>query len=404
MLRSIAIIPARGGSKGVLRKNVRSLGGIPLVSHTIRAALTSGVFDVVVVSTEDAEIADIARREGCAVLQRPAELAADTALTEPVMEHALSAIESAGGELFDYVWLLQPTSPLRFAADIEGAAQALAQDGVDAVISVTADHSFLWTGVAGVCGRIEPDYDLSARPRRQDRPPVWRENGAIYAVRRELWNRSGVRVAGMIAGYEMPADRSLEIDTDADWRIAEAALARLQGRSVARRLLARVSAIAFDFDGVMTDNTVMVSENGMESVLCDRSDGWGIASLRDKGLPMIVISTEQNPVVSARCAKLRIDCLQGVSDKPAALRRWLLQTGIRLDECAFVGNDENDLECLRMAGLAVVPADAQRVAIEVADIVLTRTGGSGAVRELCDMVAAQLDENPVNRDKLEGPS
>lgn len=226
MLKSLAIIPARGGSKGVVRKNARPLDGIPLVTHTIRAAMKAGVFAVVAVSTEDAEIAEIARREGCTVIDRPEELAADCALTEPVMEHALNAVEAAGGGPFDSVWLLQPTSPLRVAADIVDAAAVFSEDGVDAIISVVADHSFLWTGTVGPHGRLEPDYDLAARPRRQDRPPVWRENGAIYAVRRELWDRARVRAAGVIAGFEMPADRSLEIDTEADWRLAEAALAQ----------------------------------------------------------------------------------------------------------------------------------------------------------------------------------
>ena len=223
-MRAVAVIPARAGSKGVLRKNARLLAGRPLVAYTIAAAIGSCVFDTIAVSTEDAEIAAIARAAGAKVVERPASLASDAALTEPVMSHALEALESEGEPAFESVWLLQPTSPLRTAEDIASASSLLKSEDVDAVVSVVPDHCFYWRSETEDCGLIVPEYDLSARPRRQDLPPRWRENGAIYGVSRAVWDMAGVRAAGRIAGYVMDADRSLEIDTEADWSIAEAML------------------------------------------------------------------------------------------------------------------------------------------------------------------------------------
>lgn len=149
--------------------------------------------------------------------------------------------------------------------------------------------------------------------------------------------------------------------------------------------LANIKAIAFDFDGVFTDNRVYVMQNGEEAVACDRSDGMGISMLRKREIPLVIISTEKNPVVSARGAKLKLEVLQGIDDKLPALSHWANEHGLALEQVAFVGNDINDVECLRGAGLGVVVADAYPVAVEAADMQLTRDGGRGAVREISDL-------------------
>ena len=149
--------------------------------------------------------------------------------------------------------------------------------------------------------------------------------------------------------------------------------------------LASIKAIAFDFDGVFTDNRVYVMQNGEEAVACDRSDGMGISMLRKTGIPMVIISTEVNPVVAARGAKLKLDVLQGIEDKLPTFKEWAAGHGLTIDQVAFVGNDINDLECLQAAGLGVVVADAYPVAAAGADLVLTRDGGRGAVREIADL-------------------
>jgi len=152
--------------------------------------------------------------------------------------------------------------------------------------------------------------------------------------------------------------------------------------------LGQIKGIAFDFDGVFTDNRVYVMQNGDEAVLCDRSDGMGISMLRNADVPMVIISTERNPVVSVRGAKLKLEVLQGIDDKLPTLKNWAEGHGLTLGEIAFVGNDINDVECLEAVGLGVVVADAYPVATEAADMQLTRDGGRGAVRELSDLLLA----------------
>ncbi|MBT3994679.1 MAG: HAD hydrolase family protein [Chloroflexi bacterium] len=146
-----------------------------------------------------------------------------------------------------------------------------------------------------------------------------------------------------------------------------------------------VKAIAFDFDGVFTDNRVYVMQNGEEAVVCDRSDGMGISMLRAAGVPMVIISTEINPVVAARGAKLRLKVLQGIDDKLPTLKKWASDNDLVLDQLAFVGNDINDVECLAGVGLGVVVADAYPVAVAASDMRLTQNGGRGAVREIADL-------------------
>lgn len=152
------------------------------------------------------------------------------------------------------------------------------------------------------------------------------------------------------------------------------------------RLMSKLQAVVFDFDGVFTDNTVVVDQNGVESVRCWRSDGLGLARLRELGLKTLIISTEANPVVSVRAKKLKMDCIQGVADKAAAIAEWSASAGIPLSNIAFVGNDINDIPALKEVGLPIAVADAYE---EISPFIKYRTskpGGYGAVREICDLI------------------
>ncbi|MEQ9461671.1 MAG: HAD hydrolase family protein [Phycisphaeraceae bacterium] len=155
------------------------------------------------------------------------------------------------------------------------------------------------------------------------------------------------------------------------------------------RLPCPVAALICDFDGVLTDNRVIVREDGLESVVCDRSDGLGLQMVRDSGVAVGVLSKERNPVVSARCKKLGVACIQGIDDKLPVLRKWAEEHGVKMEHLVYIGNDVNDVECLKAAGCGVAVADAYDVAMEASDFVLERSGGYGAVRELCDLILAR---------------
>ncbi len=148
----------------------------------------------------------------------------------------------------------------------------------------------------------------------------------------------------------------------------------------------RLALLALDFDGVLTDDRVIVSQDGTESVVCSRADGLGIALLKEAGLPVEILSTETNPVVAVRAKKLGVPVRQGLTDKAETLRVLARESNIELHHVMYVGNDVNDAGCLALAGCAVVPADAHPRVRQLANIILTRPGGYGAVRELVEMI------------------
>jgi len=157
-------------------------------------------------------------------------------------------------------------------------------------------------------------------------------------------------------------------------------------------LLKKIQAVVFDFDGVFTDNRVIVSEDGKESVICSRADGYGLQVLRELGIKAVVLSSEVNPVCLLRAQKLHIECYNAIENKKNSLMEWISINDISLEQVAFVGNDCNDIECLKSVGCAVVPSDAWPEAIKESKIVLEKRGGYGAVREFCEMLKKSRED------------
>jgi YrbI family 3-deoxy-D-manno-octulosonate 8-phosphate phosphatase len=147
-----------------------------------------------------------------------------------------------------------------------------------------------------------------------------------------------------------------------------------------------IECVVFDFDGVFTDNTVIVDQNGIESVRCWRSDGLGLDRLRTLSIKLLIISTEVNPVVSIRAKKLKMECLQGINDKSVAILEWTLTNNVELSKTAFVGNDINDIAAFKEVGFPIAVADCYHEVRPFVRFVLSRMGGFGAVRELCDLI------------------
>ncbi len=215
-MKILCVIPARGGSKGVPRKNIKPLGGIPLIGHTIQAARAAGEsIDVIVVSTEDREIADVARSLGVRVIERPAELAGDDTKSEPVLTHALGVLEG-GGEKFDGVMLLSPTNPFRDPRYLKEAVKIFSAGDIDTVVGLVPIYKYQY--------RPEGTHAIplwQERKNRQERDPVWLENGALYLSRSPLV-REG-KIFGESIGYvAMDELSSVNIDSPADWLHAEA--------------------------------------------------------------------------------------------------------------------------------------------------------------------------------------
>lgn len=234
---TLALIPARGGSKGIPRKNIRLLAGRPLLYYTVEAARAAATIGRVVLSTDSEEIAAVGRAAGAETpFLRPAELAQDDTPTLPVVRHALEWLEAHEGYRPVIVVLLQPTAPLRTAAHIDEAVGILLRSEADSVVSVAAVPGHYhpeWQLVVADSELLKHDGGpLAALPtRRQALSPTYWRNGAIYACRREALLRSGTLYGTRCLPYVMAAEVSINLDSEAEWRLAEALLQEANGRA-----------------------------------------------------------------------------------------------------------------------------------------------------------------------------
>lgn len=223
----LALIPARGGSKGVPGKNLRLLGGKPLIAWTIEQARRCPWIDRLIVSTDDPAIADTAIRwDAEAPFLRPAELATDETKMIEVVFHALDWCRQID-RLYEWILLLQPTSPLREATDIEAAAKQLEDRGADAVVSVCpCEHSPLWANTLGPNGQMKDFLRPEATGNRQDHPAYYRLNGAIYLARTDYFRQCRGFLGDRTFAYIMPSERSIDIDSLLDFQMAEFLVSR----------------------------------------------------------------------------------------------------------------------------------------------------------------------------------
>lgn len=223
-MRVLGLVPARGGSKGIQRKNVRDLGGRPLLAWTAEAALAARHLSRVVLSTDDPEIAEVGRRYGLEVpFLRPADLARDDTPTLPVLQHAVAELERAG-DRFDAVCLLQPTSPFRRPGDIDGCIDLLESASLDAVVSVLPvppEHNPHWVYFRDGEGLLRlATGEEQPIPRRQELPPAFHRDGAVYVTRRDVLMEANSLYGKRLGGF-LAESRSVNLDTPDDWERAE---------------------------------------------------------------------------------------------------------------------------------------------------------------------------------------
>ncbi|AZS73768.1 transferase [Streptomyces lydicus] len=412
----VAVIPARGGSKGVPAKNLAAVGGVPLVARAVRECRAARLVTDVVVSTDDAGIAAAARGAGAVVIRRPGDIAGDTATSEAAVLHAMDAYEAEQGARVDAVLLVQCTSPFIVREDIDGVAAAVVEGGADSALTVAPFHGFVWRADDGTAddagmGRADAgspaaatlpaqstatapatvtttggygvNHDKSFRPRRQDRPQDLLETGAAYAMDAAGFRTSGHRFFGRTELVRTDPARVLEIDDPHDLARARALAPLLDApRPGALPTMDDIDAVVLDFDGTQTDDRVLIDADGREIVAVHRGDGLGIAALRRAELKLLILSSETNPVVAARARKLQVPVLHGIDRKDLALKQWCEEAGIAPERVLYVGNDVNDLPCFDLVGWPVAVAGAHDVVRGAARAVTATPGGSGAIREI----------------------
>lgn len=282
-LSILVVIPARGGSKGIPRKNIRLLAGKPLISYSIAAAKKSRHVDRVVVSTEDEEIAEVSRLFGAEVIQRPPNLAEDHIPLDPVVYHAVTTLENKDNCRFDYVVTIQPTSPLLTSETIDKAIEIITSEDYDTILAAVPERHLYWYRDNG---DFLPMY--TARKNRQYLDPIYKETGSILMSRRSVITQSS-RIGEKVSLFEVPEDESIDIDSYEDWWIAENMLNRLN--------------IVFRVDGdgdiglghvhraLMLASRISVHNNVL--FLMDATKELGIKKVRESNLPIKTFSDKR---------------------------------------------------------------------------------------------------------------
>ena len=407
MTEILALIPARGGSKGIPRKNIRSFAGYPLIAWSIAAAKQSQFVTRVIVSTDDEEIAAVAREYGAETpFLRPAEFAQDNSTDLPVFEHALAWLEANERYQPEVVIQLRPTSPIRPRDCVDSAIRILLEhpdaDCVRGIVPAGQNPFKMWR-FAGEDRPLKPllTVDGIAEPYnapRQILPPVYWQTGHIDAIRVSTIQQKRSLTGDVIYPLVIDPRHTVDIDNLPDWAKYEALAA--SGLEMVnpgdlftakRSMPKQIDLIISDFDGVITDNRVWVDQHGTEFVAAYRSDSIGVQKLRAAGIDIMILSSEVNRVVEARAKKMDVQVIHGVGihDKGRVLRELLEQKNVRAENVAYIGNDINDLPCFAVVGWAVAVADAYPEVIQAADYVLSKPGGHGALRELIDLIVSR---------------
>lgn len=402
MTEVLALIPARGGSKGIPRKNIRLFCGYPLIAYSIAAGLQAQSVTRVIVSTDDEEIAAVAREWGAETpFLRPAEFAQDKTTDLPVFAHALEWLEQHEGYRPDVVAQLRPTSPIRPVGLVDDAVRILLNrpeaDSARGIVPAGQNPHKMWRLPGGIDAPMKNLLDVEGieepyNAPRQILPDIYWQTGHIDAI------RPAAILNGSMSGktiYPLLIDPNFTVDLDnlrdwarAEWLATFGGLEMVWPGRAKRPMPGKIDLLVLDFDGVVTDNRVWVDEEGHEMVAAYRSDSLIMRKLKQAGTDVLILSSEINPVVAARARKMKVEAIHGVGldDKAEVLKTLLESRTIEPARVAYIGNDLNDLTSFALVGWAVAVADAQPEVLRAADFVTSKPGGHGAVREVCDLI------------------
>ena len=369
---TVAVIPARGGSKGVPRKNLRSVGGVPLVARAIAAARASATVDRVVVSTDDDEIAATAEEWGAQVIQRPATLADDLASSEGVLLHALDALEAGGVEVGVLVFL-QATSPFIESRDVDAAVELVADHSYDSVFSAVETYGFLWSlDAVGVADGV--NHDPSIRPRRQDREPHHLETGAFYVMDAAGFRAARHRFFGRVGLVEVAERTSIEIDSEDQLALAQAIALQFQ-QDADRRWMSPPSSRISTVSTPTTPRCWMPTAASCPGQQI-RRDGHRAAAARrhPRADPL---HRDQPGRHRASPQSSRSTSGRASTTRPPRCANGPPPAASRCRRVAYLGNDVNDLACLELVGWPVAVPDAHPLVLAAARVIVSRPGGDG---------------------------
>lgn len=380
-MSTIAFVPVRSGSKSIKDKNIKLLNGKPLFFWVLNALQNASEINKIILATDSTNYAEIAKSFNFSKLEiymRSAENASDTASTESVV---LEYLEKANLNSQDIFVLAQATSPLTKSEDFDNALRQFAYSGKNSMLSCVKSKRFFWDKDGNTI-----NYDYRNRPRRQDFDGMFMENGAFYINKVENILKDKNRLSGKIGIYEMHESTAIEIDEPIDWKIVEILLA--EQNAVKKAQISDIKLFMSDVDGVLTDAGMYYSENGDELKKFCTHDGMGIKLLKEKGVKVGIITTEDRQLNRNRANKLKLDYhFHGETNKLETIKNLCKELNISLSEVAYIGDDVNDFELLSAVGLAACPANSVEKIKNIPNIIhLTKKGGEGAVREFIEMI------------------
>ncbi len=379
-MANIAFVPARAGSKSIQNKNIKYLNSKPLIFWVLEALQACSSIDEIVLATDSEEIVTIAigfKFDKLQIFHRNSENATDHASTESVM---LEFIQEQKPNSDDIFVLAQATSPFTTSNDFQEALAKYHSTGADSLLSVVRQKRFYWNTNG------EPvNYDYKNRPRRQDFDGTLMENGAFYISTVGDIVESQNRLNGKIAVYEMDDYTGLELDEEEDWLYAKVLMSKFK-KDQQSFDIDKIKLVLSDVDGVLTDAGMYYSENGDELKKFNTYDGMAFKLLKNKGIKVGIITSEDRELNRRRVQKLILDYqFHGVTDKLSVLNELVAEMGISLSEVAYVGDDINDLEVLQHVGIAACPSNANKKIKAIPGIIqLETSGGNGVLREFVD--------------------
>jgi len=317
------------------------------------------------------KIIDVVSSSGLPVeiLRRDPILATDTASTEAVMLDFMDKVN------FDILVTLQATSPLTRTKDIDSAIKYFLGSDFDSLLTGVRTKRFFWSDDGKPV-----NYNPLKRPRRQDFNGWVMENGAFYITKRSILKSKKCRLGGKIGIYEMHPETAYEVNILTDRK-------EKNKKKNIMDLVKNIKMLVMDVDGVLTDSFVYCDVNGLEVKRFSTRDGMGLELIRKMGIKTGIITKEKTDIIDFRAKKLSIDyILKGIENKLEALKNISEKAGIPLDQIAYIGDDINDMEVLKAAGFSIVPHNAEPSVVNVADYVCDSNGGSGCVREICNII------------------
>jgi len=392
-MKIICVIPARGGSKGIPNKNLKIVGGFPLVIRSVLAASSSNLIDKTFVSSDSQEILELSTTYGASPYKREAVVSSDESSTEDVLLDFLENLRLEG-IIPDILIYLQCTSPFTTGKDIDKVVNTLFENQeIDCVFSASEDHSFLWRiGNSGYAEGV--NYNgYQQRQRRQDLVSVsYKENGAVYAIRvpalLKSKNRFGYKALPVTTENNCP----FEIDNQYELNMARL-IANMYPLPMSRLIYDGIKVLIMDFDGVHTNDLVFIDQSGVESIQVSRADGLGCGLLKNADFKLLILTKEKNPVVLQRAKKLGVEISHGVNNKLLYLKKWCIENSFKREQLSYIGNDINDLECLNWVGLPILTSDANPALLKKGFLTLQSEGGSGAIRELASIFLEDFEIN-----------